>query len=180
MEISRSFRYLERDTQLLDLRRDRESIDLSAKGHERVFTFLKRRRYPVSVSPLLKKTMLPIWLVTFISKITGEAIKSGVETAKSATEIPKNILETQKLGLEIEEMKQAAAKVEPVVVPATFEDVKQFDPKYKILRSAADALQSPVTVLLILSLFVFGAASMSSFISDAINAAFKNISTVPK
>jgi hypothetical protein len=68
------------------------------------------------------------WLAT---KITGEAIKAGGEVAKTATEIPKNLVETQKAHLEVEELKFQKAERQHLITPATFDDVKEYDPKVK-------------------------------------------------
>jgi hypothetical protein len=43
--------------------------------------------------------ILPTWLIPFLSKLTGEAIKGGIESASTVTEIPKNTVETEKARL---------------------------------------------------------------------------------
>lgn len=73
------------------------------------------------------------------AKLTGEAIKGGAEFAKTATEIPKNIVETRKAELEVAELKVRAQERERLIVPATFDDVKQFDPMYGRIHDMAPA-----------------------------------------
>ena len=68
------------------------------------------------------------------AKLTGEAIKAGGEIAKTATEIPKNIVETHKAHLEVDEINAKRAERERLIVPATFEEVKYYDPKVKRLH----------------------------------------------
>ena len=67
------------------------------------------------------------------AKVTGEAIKSGAEIAKTATEIPKNLIETEKAHLEVRALKDERELKERLLVPATFDEVKEFDPKYRLI-----------------------------------------------
>jgi len=64
------------------------------------------------------------WIV---SKITGEAIKSGTEVVRSAVEIPKTLVETERAKLEVVDLKRQIEERGKLIVPATFEDVKEFD-----------------------------------------------------
>jgi hypothetical protein len=61
-----------------------------------------------------------------VAKVTGNAIKSGVDTAKGVTDIQKN-------RLDIKLKKQELEGKERLVRMATFEEVKEFDPKIKAI-----------------------------------------------
>jgi hypothetical protein len=83
------------------------------------------------------------FLSSILAKITGEAIKSGAETVKTATEIPKNLIETKKAHLEVAELVHARGSRESRIVPATMDDINKFDPKHrrliqKVLASETD------------------------------------------
>jgi hypothetical protein len=70
------------------------------------------------------------WLA---GKVTGQAIKVGGEVARTATEIPKNIAETQKARLEIKELHAKRDDRQRIVHPATFDDVRRFDPHVRAM-----------------------------------------------
>jgi hypothetical protein len=80
---------------------------------------------------------MPI-LAWIAARITGEALKAGGEVAKTATEIPKNLIETQKAHLEVEELKFQNTQRQNLITPATFDEVKQYDPKAKLLHDHFD------------------------------------------
>ncbi len=71
------------------------------------------------------------WMV---AKFTGAAIKGGAEIAKSVCEVPKTVIETEKARLEVLALKTQREVRENLIVAATFQDVKEFDPMYSILQ----------------------------------------------
>jgi hypothetical protein len=94
-----------------------------------VWTILDGKGFGRNGCKLLDKEFSMSMLAWLATKITGEAIKTGGEVAKTATEIPKNLVETQKARLEVEELKLHRAERESLITPATFEQVKEYDPK---------------------------------------------------
>ncbi len=124
--------------------------------------------------PMGTRFMLPTWLISFLSKLTGEAIKGGIESAGTVTEIPKNIAETEKARLEIIELKRTQEEHKARIVPASFEDVKEFDPKFKKLKQFDT--EYLVKIGLLFALIAFGATAGMQSLSDAINSVFTNIS----
>lgn len=74
------------------------------------------------------------WFAWLLAKITGETVKGVTEVTKSAVEIPKTLVETEKARLEVLQLRQEREERSRLIVPATFEDVKQFDPKYRQIR----------------------------------------------
>lgn len=83
-----------------------------------------------------------------LAKVTGEAVKTGGEIARTAVEVPKAIAEMEKARLEVAKLKEDRALGERLIHPATFEDVKEFDPTYRRIRmKTADSayLPSPPT-----------------------------------
>lgn len=75
-----------------------------------------------------------LFLTSWIAKLTGSAVKAGVDAASSAAEIPKNIAEAQKAILEVKELKRAEEERESPIQKATFKDVIEYDPKYGQIR----------------------------------------------
>jgi len=73
------------------------------------------------------------WLAAQFARLTTSIVKDGVETVNSAVEIPKTIIETEKAKLEVEQLKEERSQHHALITPATFNDVKEFDPKYQRL-----------------------------------------------
>lgn len=71
------------------------------------------------------------FLTWLASKLSSAVLKDGSDLAKTATEIPKNLVETDKARLEVAELKRKAEDHEHRIVSATFEDVKKYDPKVR-------------------------------------------------
>jgi len=65
-----------------------------------------------------------IWLSTLIGKVTGEAIKTGVDTRKS-------FVETKKAKLEISKLEDEQLERQSLITPASMDDVKKFDHNYQ-------------------------------------------------
>lgn len=86
---------------------------------------------------------MPIW-EWIVGKITREVIKAGGEIAKTATEIPKNIMETKKAHREIEELDAKRRERERLITPATFEDMQRYHPKTRsIILAGLSASAAP-------------------------------------
>lgn len=121
------------------------------------------------------------WLASFFTQKATEAIKGGVETVAAGTEIPKNLIETEKAHLEVKELKRAETERAALVVPATLEDVKEFDPKYQELRVieqqqysySAPSPRDPLRSILVFVLILIGFALAFPWIQHMINAVFK-------
>jgi hypothetical protein len=73
------------------------------------------------------------WITAKLSgaaiKAGAEVVKSGAETAKALAEVPKTLIETEKAHLEVKELQLQSQERERLIVPATFADVKEYDPK---------------------------------------------------
>ena len=92
------------------------------------------------------------FLARAIEKVTFGAIKSGLDTVKTGTEIQKNRLEIKSKQQELEEK-------ERLVRPATFEEVKEYDPKVRLIRRKAKFFRlhkgAALLIILITALTVF-------------------------
>jgi hypothetical protein len=66
-------------------------------------------------------------IVGLFTKATGAAVKGTVDTVKGVTDIEKN-------RLDIKLKKQELADKERLIQPATFEDIKEYDPKIEEIR----------------------------------------------
>jgi len=121
---------------------------------------------------------LPLWLINVLGKITGEAIQKGVGTVKDATEIPKNIAETEKIKLEIQNLKDDRAKRESPIQIASDEEIKRYDTKFHSLKRAiqeqkeelGDRFQTPYAFVIapVLIFVVIAMAFPSTHLLDPI------------
>jgi hypothetical protein len=68
------------------------------------------------------------WLVALIS---GKAVKAGVETADAITAIPKNLVETEKARLEIENLKHDNAERDRLIAPPTYQQTLRHSNLYR-------------------------------------------------
>jgi len=73
---------------------------------------------------------LQTWLAWIASHI-------GLGSIKNVTGVRKDLVDTKKAKLEIEKLEDEAERRDALVVPATFEDVKTFDPKFKEINQKA-------------------------------------------
>jgi hypothetical protein len=80
-----------------------------------------------------------IFLTSLLAKFTGEALKGGAEFAKTISEVPKNVVETEKARLEVVALQRSEQLRDHFVVAATFQDVMEFDPKAGLLRARVEA-----------------------------------------
>jgi tetratricopeptide (TPR) repeat protein len=64
--------------------------------------------------------------------LTWIATNVGIKSVKEATGIRKDLVDTKKAKLEIEKLEKEADP--PLVRPATFQDVKDYDPKYQHIK----------------------------------------------
>jgi hypothetical protein len=81
------------------------------------------------------------FLAMVLAKFTGEALKGGAEIVKTVTEIPKNVVETEKACLEVAVLKMEEKMRGCVIVAATFEEVREFVPLVGLIRSRIEAGQ---------------------------------------
>jgi len=66
---------------------------------------------------------LETWLAWLLHKVS-------FSSTKALTGVRKDLVDTKKAKLEIDKLEDEAEKRESLVTPATFEDVKNYDPKY--------------------------------------------------
>jgi len=67
--------------------------------------------------------------------LTWLANHFGLGSVKHITGVKKDLIDTKKVKLEIDKLQDEAEKRDSLVVPATFEDVKEYDPKYNEIRT---------------------------------------------
>jgi hypothetical protein len=72
-----------------------------------------------------------------ISWLTWIANHIGLGSVKNITGIRKDLVDTKKAKLEIDKLEDEAEKRDSIIVPATFEDVKNFDPKFNKINQKA-------------------------------------------
>ena len=69
--------------------------------------------------------------------LTWIATHIGLGSVKNVTAVRKDLVDTKKANLEIHKLEDEAEKRDSLVIPATFEDVKNFDPKFKEINQKA-------------------------------------------
>jgi hypothetical protein len=81
-----------------------------------------------------------------ISWLTWIANHIGLGSVKNITGVRKDLVDTKKAKLEINKLEDEAEKRESVITPASFEDVKNYDPKYKQIQDKALVITEEKTI----------------------------------
>lgn len=79
----------------------------------------------------------------FCGKLTKEAIKGTAETVNAVAEVPKTIIETEKARLEVAKLKKEQRESECLIVPASMDDVRRYDPKIKKIDRIVEWTPAP-------------------------------------
>jgi hypothetical protein len=97
-----------------------------------------------------------------VAWLTWIADHIGLGSIKNVTGVRKDLVDTKKAKLEIDKLEDEAEKRDSLITPATFEDVKNYDPKYKQINEklfAIDQIERKLleaTKVIVLVLFIIG------------------------